>query len=213
MKKHISIIDYGLGNLLSVERAFEHCGAQVNFVTTPEQISKSDRLVLPGVGAFGDGMNELQKRNLVPALKAFTESNRPLLGICLGMQLLFDESEEFGQHKGLGIIPGRVVAIPKTDVTGNPHKIPHIGWAPLVGAPGSEWKETILKDLVPGKTMYFVHSYSAMPESPENRLSDSDYNGRVICAVVRRGSVYGCQFHPEKSGENGLSIVRSFCSI
>ena len=128
MSISVTVIDYGVGNLLSVSRALEHCGAQVDLADNPAQIARAHRLVLPGVGAFKDGMDGLRERALVEPIRQYASGGRPLLGICLGMQLLLDVSEEFGAHEGLGLIPGRVAAIPATTADGVPHKIPHIGW-------------------------------------------------------------------------------------
>ena len=135
----------------------------------------------------------------------------PLLGICLGMQMLFDESEEFGLHKGLGLIPGRVVKIPDTDADGHPQKVPHISWDPLYpGGRRTDFSGTALAALKPGEECYFIHSYEAKPVRDEDRLADTVYGGREICAAASHGSVLGCQFHPEKSGAVGLKIIEEF---
>ena len=206
----VTIIDYGVGNLLSVARAFVQIGAEAVVTSDPAAITRAERLVLPGVGAFSQGMQELRQRGLIEPLRAFARSSRPFLGVCLGMQMLLDSSEEFGAHPGLGLIPGKVVAIPRTKQDGNPHKIPHIGWNALQPAPGADWSTTALADVRPGAYAYFVHSFSAEPTRRENRLADVDYNGRTVCAVVSNGGIIGCQFHPEKSGDVGLSILRRF---
>lgn len=212
MSNRVTIVDYGLGNLLSVERAFRKCDAEVAMASTAEEILAAERLVLPGVGAFGDGMRGLRERGLIEPIKAYARNGRPLLGICLGMQMLFDMSEEFGNHEGLGLIPGRVTAIPGTTTAGLPHKIPHISWNSLK-ATTSSWEDTIFQDLPAESSMYFVHSFTAAPAQAEHRLADCDYNGRLISAAVRAGKVYGCQFHPEKSGEKGLRIIRAFTHL
>jgi glutamine amidotransferase len=214
MSNKVTIIDYGVGNIFSVRRAFEHCGAEVLLTDSINEILTAERLVLPGVGAFVDGMEGLKSRNLIEPIKQYAATGRPFLGICLGMQMLLDSSEEFGLQKGLGLIAGNVVAIPATGADGNSHKIPHIGWNDLlVTENGGTWRGTILENTKPGSSVYFVHSFQAVPQHQENRLADCNYNGRVICAVVRSGSVYGCQFHPEKSGEVGLEIIRRFLTI
>jgi imidazole glycerol-phosphate synthase subunit HisH len=137
-----------------------------------------------------------------------------LLGICLGMQMLLETNEEFGLHEGLGLIPGRVLAIPNTGIDGQPHKIPHIGWTGLQKIRGDEpWNNTILDGIPEGTTTYFVHSFTAFPTSNEHRLADADYNGQQISAVIRSGNLYGCQFHPEKSGSWGLKIVENFINL
>jgi len=210
----VLVVDYGVGNLLSVCRAFEACGATVELNGSPERIAKAERLVVPGVGAFGDCMNELQRRGLVqPILDSVTTGN-PVLGICVGMQMMMQVGEEFGEHAGLGIAAGRVRAIPGSTSDGTPHKIPHIGWnALLKPSPETVWDETILDGVVPGSTCYFVHSFTAEPTDDQVRLADCDYDGRRISAAVRVGNVYGTQFHPEKSGEVGLRILRNFLAL
>lgn len=210
----VTIIDYGMGNLLSVARALEHCGAEVLITSDPELVAHAERLILPGVGAFADGMAGLRERGLIEPIRKFARAGRPFLGICLGMQMMLDSSEEFGIHEGLGLVPGRVVAIPLTGVNNQTHKIPHIGWNKLLlPTPEAKWENTILAGLRPGASGYFVHSFTVVPQYPEHRLADCDYNGRIISAVIRSGSQYGCQFHPEKSGEVGLSILKRFISL
>ncbi len=209
----VTIVDYGVGNLLSVRRALEHCGAAVVLTDDPHVIAASDRLVLPGVGAYGDCMAELMRRELVEPVLGYVRTGRPMLGICVGMQILLDESEEFGRHEGLGLIPGKVQAIPGTAADGTPHKIPHIGWTPLRppgGRNDDAWSGSIFRDVEPGAAAYFVHSYTAAPADDSHRLADCDYNGRRISAAIRRDNVVGTQFHPEKSGALGLRLLASF---
>ncbi len=206
----ITIINYGLSNLLSVERAFIHCGAKVEITDDIEKIRNATALVLPGVGAFKDGMAGLAKLDLIEIIKAKAQTGTPLLGICLGMQMLFDESDEFGTHKGLGLIKGRVEQIPNADTQGEKQRVPHIGWNSLVFANNTE--NTILQQTQNGSEVYFVHSFEAKPSSDENRLANVIYGGRNICAVAKNGNVTGCQFHPEKSGEIGLDMIKAFIS-
>lgn len=209
----VTVVDYGVGNLLSVRRAFEHCGAQVRLTDDAESIRRADRLVLPGVGAFGDCMAELRARQLIEPVKEHAQTGRPFLGICVGMQILMDEGEEYGRNDGLGLIPGRVEAIPKTAADGTPHKIPHISWASIQapeGAGESYWRGSLMEDITPGAAAYFVHSYTVVPQAPQHRLADCHYNGRLVSAAVRRENVTGTQFHPEKSGEVGLRCLRRF---
>lgn len=213
MNHNVVIIDYGVGNIFSVCRAFEHCGAEACLTDSTDVILDAERLVLPGVGAFADGMAGLRTRGLIDPIKQYAATGRPFLGICLGMQMLMDSSEEFGQQEGLGLIPGRVVAIPSTGVDGTPHKIPHIGWNELLVPGAVTWNGTIFEYTSPGSPVYFVHSFGAVPQYEENRLADCNYNGRTICAAVRSGSIYGCQFHPEKSGKVGLEIIKSFLNL
>ncbi|WP_303673631.1 imidazole glycerol phosphate synthase subunit HisH [Vampirovibrio chlorellavorus] len=214
MKRRVSIVDYGMGNLFSVSRALEHCGADPVFVTTPVQVAQAERLILPGVGAFADGMAGLKERGLVEALRAYHLSGKPLLGICLGMQMLLETNEEFGLHQGLGLLRGKVTAIPKVGTDQIPHKIPHIGWNSLSLPPQQPaWERTILAGIPEQTRMYFVHSYTAFPTHEENRLADADYNGQRISAVVHSGNLFGCQFHPEKSGPWGLKIIENFINL
>lgn len=207
----VTIVDYGLCNLLSVQRALEQCGADVHFADSPEKVMAADRLLLPGVGAFADGMAGLRERGLVAPIARFAASGKPLLGICLGMQMLLSVSEEFGRHEGLGIIPGNVVPIPSTGANGMPHKVPHIGWSALQLPAGSgSWKRTILEEIKPGASVYLVHSYTAVPSNPKHRLADCLYNGRLLAGAIRLNNVVGCQFHPEKSGPVGLRVLGGF---
>lgn len=208
----VTIIDYGVGNLLSVKRGFEHCGAKVILTSDPNLILASQRVVLPGVGAFPNAMIALQKLNLVSVIKELAILGTPLLAICLGMQLLMDESEEFGLTPGLGLISGRVVPVPDKTVEGASQKIPHIGWSPLYNScENSNWTRTLLQDNQLGDPVYFVHSYMVQPASPKNRVAHAMYGGHRISSVISKDRITGCQFHPEKSGEVGLKILRKFC--
>lgn len=208
----VIVIDYGVGNLLSVQRGLEHCGAKVTLTADPERILAAKRVVLPGVGAFENAMMALGALDLVGVIREVGRRETPLLGICLGMQLLLDESDEFGITAGLGLIPGRVVAIPVQSTLGDTQKVPHIGWNALM--PSSthlDWSGTLLQYNRPGDAAYFVHSFMAVPTDPVNRIADCMYGGHVIPAVIGRDNITGCQFHPEKSGEVGLKILRRFC--
>jgi glutamine amidotransferase len=210
----VTVVDYGLGNLFSVSRALEQVGAQVELTDSAASIEDATHVVLPGVGAFRDGIAGLRERSLVEPLRRYGASGRPLLGICLGMQLLFEYSEEFGRQEGLGLLAGGVVAIPAVGASGAPHKIPHIGWNELrVPDARSGWQGTLLARVAPNTSMYFVHSYTADPARPPDRLADCDYDGCRISAAVGSGSLYGCQFHPEKSGPAGLQILREFVAF
>ncbi|MEW5772889.1 MAG: imidazole glycerol phosphate synthase subunit HisH [Thermodesulfobacteriota bacterium] len=206
----VTIVDYGMGNIFSIINALGKVGAEPRLSGDPREVASADRVVLPGVGAFKDGMEGLAERGLVEALREFAARERPLLGICLGMQMMLDTGLEFGVWDGLGLIPGTVERIQDTGVDGRPHKIPHIGWNRLIPPHEGAWRGTILENVEPGSRAYFVHSFMAMPVNEEHRMADTYYNGRRITAAVRRGCLYGCQFHPEKSGRVGLGILSQF---
>ncbi len=209
----ITIINYGLSNLLSVQRAFEHCGAQTLITADKNDVLNADALVLPGVGAFADGMKGLQELELIEAIKQKCAQGTPFMGICLGMQMLFDESDEFGVYKGLGLIGGRVEKIPALDIDGNMQNVPHIGWNKISHSENTSFNETELQEIENGDEMYFVHSYEAKPIEAAHNLAHTVYGGRKICAVAKNKNVIGCQFHPEKSGEKGLLIVKQYIKI
>lgn len=214
MSTEVVIIDYGIGNLFSVRRAFEYCGATVVVTSDLETISVAQRLVLPGVGAFADGMRGLNDRGLDQVIRTYADSRRPLLGICLGMQMLASVSEEFGEHQGLGIIPGRVTAISGVNSQGKLHKVPHVGWADLHSKlPGTSWKGTILDGLHPGDAVYLTHSFEVKPADPIHLLAYCNYGDTEITAAISKENVYGVQFHPEKSGSVGLKIIENFMAI
>ncbi|MGH6626576.1 MAG: imidazole glycerol phosphate synthase subunit HisH [Burkholderiaceae bacterium] len=211
----VTVIDYGIGNLLNVVRALQHCGAEVQVVDRADQVVVlPDRLVLPGVGAFTDGMVELRARGFDDLVKRYAQTERPFLGICVGAQMLFDAGEEFGVHSGLGLIPGRVQPVPAADAAGKPHSIPHIGWSRLERPPArASWDCTILSRMAPGEPVYFVHSFAPVPAHEEHRLADTYYNGVRICAAVAYNQIYGCQFHPERSAAQGLGILKAFLEL
>jgi glutamine amidotransferase len=213
MTLKVSILDYGMGNLYSIYRAIEVCGAEPILVETLDAVLKAESLILPGVGAFADGMAGLHERGLVEAIRTYVQSGRLLLGICLGMQMLMGSSEEFGSFSGLGIIAGDVKAIPSKTVQGFPHKVPHIGWNNIFPLQRATWDNTILEGIPKSSDLYFVHSYTVWPIQDETRLADCDYNGQRISAVIKQNNVYGCQFHPEKSGTIGLKILSNFINL
>jgi glutamine amidotransferase len=206
----VTVIDYGIGNLYSVCRALERCGGEVTLTADATKIEAAPRLVLPGVGAFADGMLGLRERGLVEPIQRYAASRRPLLGICLGMQMLASVSEEFGRHEGLGIIPGRVVPVPHETTDGRAQKIPHTGWNALVASPGADWGESLLKGTPEGTSVYLVHTYSVIPDDSRNSLADCLYGGHRITVAIRNARVEGCQFHPEKSGQAGLAMLAQF---
>lgn len=215
MSKKITLIDYGMCNLLNVARAFEHCGAEVAVTEDPAAALDADRLVVPGVGAFSACIRELESRGFADAIRRYVDSQRPMLGICVGMQMLFEASEEFGEHQGLGILPGYVRAVPTKTATGELQRVPHIGWSHLV-VPDTErqWNNTLLRDFAGQQpAVYFVHSFAAVPSNPDDRLADTIYGGHRLCAAIQKGNLMATQFHPERSGEIGLRIARRFVEL
>ncbi len=211
LNKKVSIIDYGLCNLYNVMAAFESTGASVEFVDSKEKISDAQYLVLPGVGAFKDGMTLLNKKGLANEIVNHIHSNKPFLGICLGMQMMFDKSFEFGEHSGLGVINGNIIKIPDIGNDMVKHKIPHIGWNNLV------LNKNISKNLINlasnNDSMYFVHSFMADKIDNDNVLAHVDYNGIQIPSIITIKKSIGCQFHPEKSGKHGLSLLHNFLNL
>lgn len=207
----ISLVDYGVGNIFSVARAFEYIGAEVKIVADEKGISDADRLVLPGVGAFGDAMWKIRQKNLDDAIRHYSSKQRPLLGICLGMQLLLEHSTEFGQHTGLGIIAGKVEALPAD--TGE--RVPHIGWAPIYpNCLGSTiWARSVYDGVPVGCDVYFDHSYVAVPANKDAVLATTPLGTIRFCAALAVEQIVACQFHPEKSGEAGLVILKNFMRL
>ena len=202
----IAIIDYGVGNLFSLCSSLKSIGAEAVVTPDPAVIRSADRIILPGVGAFADAAAKLRATGLDRVLLEEAAKGKKIMGICLGMQMLFEESHEYGVHKGLGLIPGRVV--PMAGYIPEGLKIPHIGWNPLILK--GETKHPLLKYVEEGDCVYFVHSYFATDTSAV--IATAEY-GRELTAAVARGNVMGCQFHPEKSGRVGLSILKAFCEM
>lgn len=197
------IIDYGVGNLFSLAHSLRSVGAEASVTGDAGEILRADHVILPGVGAFGDAAAKLRATGLDGVVKAVAERGTPIMGICLGMQLLLEKSYEFGEHEGLGLIPGEVRPI--AEVIPADYKIPHIGWNALeIVRP-----HPIFKDVRPGDCVYFVHSFYGVRCGPA-LLTTAEY-GAHLTAAVGRGNVVGCQFHPEKSGDVGLKILRAFC--
>ena len=201
----IAIIDYGVGNLFSLESSFAAIGAEVTVTADPVVLQQADKLLLPGVGAFEDAAKKLRQSGLDTVVKEQAASGKPLLGICLGMQLLFDKSYEYGCHEGLGLIPGAVKPI--ADVIPKDLKIPHIGWNAL----HSQKDCPIFKEISEGDCVYFVHSFYAT-DCQDHTVATAEY-GAPLTAAVAKGNVYGCQFHPEKSGAVGLKILKAFAEL
>ena len=204
----IAIVDYGVGNLFSLSSSVRSLGAEVRVTRNAADLRAADHILLPGVGAFADAMAKLEATGLVPVLREETQK-KPLLGICLGMQLLFDKSFEYGEHAGLGLIPGEVCPL-ADDLTDASLKVPHIGWNALDIVPGRE-NDPLFKYVKNGEYVYYVHSYYAK-NCAASTLATSEYSIPVTGAV-RSGNVYGTQFHPEKSGDTGLRLLKAFAEL
>ena len=217
MNNKVTVIDYGMGNLHSIKRAIEHVGGDPEITDDLSKVTSADRLLLPGVGAFGTGISTLREMGMMDAVYSFCEKERPLLGICLGMQLLFKESFEFGHHTGLNLIQGKVIGLEGPQPGSAVFKIPHIGWNMIDFPTNSSnpsvpytWQGTIFDGLTCGKYFYFVHSFICIPDNSETILAESLYGHNRFCSAVVQDNLWGCQFHPEKSGVLGLHIYKNF---
>ncbi len=204
---NIAIVDYGLGNLFSVKQACEHVGMQATVTASRTTLLQADAVLLPGVGAYGNAMTTLHKLDLVSVLQDIAASGTPLIGICLGMQLLMTESHEFGYCRGLGIIEGSVAYFGSPVEGSCPLKIPHVGWSRLVAT--RSWANTLLDHVEDGAYMYFVHSYILHPSDPGVILAKSRYGQIEFCSSIWSKNVFACQFHPERSGLSGLQMYRN----
>jgi len=212
--QYATLLDYGMCNMLNVARALEYAGAEVHVTEDPKEAVAAERLVVPGVGAFSECMRAVNTLGHGDAILEFVKSGRPMLGICVGMQILFEASEEFGETPGLGILPGRVRLIPNVTRSGAPQRVPHIGWNHLIEpAGGRSWEKTLLQPFgAVGPAVYFVHSFAAQPSTDNHRLADCDYGGHRISAMVKRDNITATQFHPERSGTVGLRMLKEFLS-
>ncbi len=203
----ITIIDYEMGNLRSVAKAFENLGFDARVSADPRDLADTGKIVLPGVGAFRDCIHNLREGGFVEPLLQHVEKGRPLLGICVGMQMLFDESEEFGRHRGLGLLPGKVRRFPADMEEGGERlKVPHMGWNAITFEPGVP----LFDRVAPGSYVYFVHSYYCAAENPAHVAAACTYGDVTFCAAARHGNIMATQFHPEKSQKIGLQIFRNF---
>jgi len=202
-KKSVTIVDYGLGNIFSVIHALENVGTNIIITNNPSDIKKSDYLVIAGVGAFGDGTAQLKKKQLIDPIIKHVYDGKPLLGICLGMQLFMEIGEEFGIHEGLKLIKGKTI---KLSIKGKNIKLPHIGWNRLI----IHKDINILNNIPSNSLMYFVHSYFIQPEDKNLIAAETTYGENTFCSVINKDNIFGCQFHPEKSGEIGLKIYKNF---
>ena len=202
-----AIVDYGVGNLFSLSSSLNHLGVETTVTAEPEALRRADRIILPGVGAFGDARKKLDETGLVPLLLDEAEK-KPLLGICLGMQLLLERGYEYGVHPGLGLVQGEVVSL-RPDLGDDTLKVPHMGWNSLRFL---QKGDPLLSDVSEGEYVYYVHSFYAKG-CGESTVAVSDYGAAAVPGMVRRGNVWGCQFHPEKSGDTGLRILRAFARL
>ena len=213
--KNIVIVDYQLGNILSIKQACEFVGMNVSLSNDKQDILNADGVILPGVGAFGEAMLNLKKRNLDGLLAEYIATGKPLLGICLGMQLLFEESSEFGWHKGLGFISGNVRSFESESFHGEndfKFKIPQIGWNRLIPVQPVR-NDILIRKIVKGMGdeyyMYFVHSYFVRPDDESIIVTNTTYNGITYCSMLKKDNIFACQFHPEKSANDGLRLLRN----
>ena len=200
----IAIIDYQMGNLRSVQKGFERVGHSATITSDPAVLAQAEKIVLPGVGAFGDAMSELRRRDLVGPIRQAIDAAKPFLGICLGLQLLFDVGHEGGRHEGLGVLRGEVVRF------NLPHelKVPHMGWNELL----IRRRPPALNGLAEGTHVYFVHSYFVVPQDASVVATETDYGGR-FCSSIWRDNIFATQFHPEKSQSDGLAILKNFADL
>jgi glutamine amidotransferase len=210
--KRVAIVDYGLGNLFSVEQACRAVGLCGSITAARDDIENADAVILPGVGAFGDAMTTLRRLDLVGVLRDTAATGKPLVGVCLGVQLLMSVSCEFGSHEGLGLIPGEVVPLTEPREAGRRLKVPQVGWNRISAHPRSapeRWSGTLLEGLHDGEFMYFVHSYIVVPQDPAVILSMTRYGDIEFCSSVQSRNIFACQFHPERSGRRGLDIYHN----
>lgn len=211
MSKKIVIIDYGIGNVKSMYNAFYNIGLKPELTSDKQTILNADAAVLPGVGAFNKGMENLNNRGLFQIIHEFIKKGNPFLGVCLGMQMLLEESEEFGLTAGLGLIKGKVVKLPI--IHSSEEKLPHVSWNELNEPQKGRWYGTILENITVNTDVYFVHSFVAKPTSEKDVLATTNYAGVNFCSAVHHENIYGFQFHPEKSSQIGLSILNNFINL
>jgi glutamine amidotransferase len=220
-RPRVAIVDYGLGNLFSVAQACRHAGLDSTITSAPDDLWRADGVILPGIGAFGHAMRTLDRLGLGSTLIEVATSGRPTVGICLGFQLLFSESHEFGTHAGLGLVEGVVenlrdaaAASPAPSKTGPALKVPNVGWSGISRADGGpsndRWADTLLAGLEDGAQMYFVHSFYARPAQDTTARATARFGDLTYCCAIQTGNLFGCQFHPERSGADGLRIYENF---
>lgn len=206
----ICIVDYGIGNIHSAMKGIKRFTNDVILTEKAADIDRATALILPGQGAFAAGMDGLRQRGLLEAVRNAAKRNIPILGICLGAQLLLEKGHEFGEYEGLGFLPGEVVHFP---MLSDDAKIPHMGWNSLQTNDAVQWESTILAGLPQEANMYFIHSYILQPQKKEHILAQTTYGGLTFPSVIGRDTIYGCQFHPEKSGSEGLKIIENFVQL
>lgn len=219
-KPKVAIVDYGLGNLFSVKHACGHAGLDAAITSDRNDILACRAVILPGVGAFRDAMEALMRQDLVAVLKDVVASGTPLIGICLGMQLLMSESQEFGSSPGLGIVEGDVVRFEHSEIHGRRLKVPHIGWSRIYDRRGNgdsgasdRWRASLFEEIPDRSFMYFVHSYYPRPVDSGVILSTTRYGPTDFCSSLRKGQIFGCQFHPERSGPLGLRVYQRLSKL
>jgi len=210
----VAVVDYGLGNLYSIARACGQAGLQANITGDATDLDKADMVLLPGVGAFADAMSALKERGLADALREGAAKGKPMVGICLGLQLMMSVSHEFGTHEGLGLIEGSVERLPENEPDAlhggrRSLKVPQVGWRPIEEPEPGRWDGTPLSGAIPGIYQYFVHSYYVKPSDPSVVGAISHFGGTSFCAAVAKDNIFACQFHPERSGSDGLAIYNN----
>jgi len=210
MKNKIGIIDYGLSNLLSIQRAMERVGAAVEIISQSSETTHFDKLVLPGVGAFPDGMKLLNQKGFIPMIQKHVASGQPFFGICLGMQMMLSKGFEMQETEGLNLIEGSVEPLPEWTAEHVRNRIPNVGWGVIREPFAGAWRETPLQVCGNHDHMYFVHSYHAVVADPSHRWAEAEFGSATFTAAIRKDFCFGTQFHPEKSGEIGLEILKSF---
>ena len=214
MNNKVTILDYGFGNVFSLANALKFLNVNAYISNDPNHLIKSDRIIITGVCAFNACIDKMKEKRLDEFLIKYAELGRPILGICIGMQILFDSSNEFSECKGLSLIKGNIKEIPNKTKEGKNLKVPHMGWSELLPANSMDnWNDGIMKSIKPSMSAYFAHSYSAQNMNVENIVAETSYGGNKLNAVVQNDNIFGCQFHPEKSHNLGLKILENYLNI